>query len=248
VDIAHILGGSVGRKPFFFFSFFGASTIKCFDSSLRFLGLTAGIVDGEHHRRLGAAWMLFAWCVLRQTGQGQEGIVCRGDVLTYEGIASEMNCRKGSVREWMRRLVDQGYIRTERDRRGIRIFVLNPKKFRAWRVWKSQHPKPPESVGTSARRVSKCQQSKEAHPTDSKSTSRNVLQNNLTKHLMNNNTTAAPKNGADHLFFLLGKEKCIPTETPSQAQIAKREKLLARQRLEILSNPRYSNREAAISA
>jgi hypothetical protein len=39
-----------------------------------YLGVVAGLIDGRHHKRLGAAWMLFEWAVMRQTGQGQEGI------------------------------------------------------------------------------------------------------------------------------------------------------------------------------
>jgi hypothetical protein len=197
-----------------------------------YLGLTAGLIDGQHHKRLGTAWMLFAWCVLRQTGQGKEGIVCRGSVLTYEGIASEMNCKKGSVREWMRRLVNQSYIRTERDRRGIRIFVRNPKKLR---VSQSQHSQTPVTVGTSAGRVPESRHSKRAHPIQNKDGSKNLLQNDLTKHLKNNNTTAAPENGADHLFSLLGKAKSIPTDRASQAQIAERERFLLRQAKEVMA-------------
>jgi len=163
-----------------------------------YLGLTAGLIDGEHHKRLGAAWMLFAWCVLRQTGQGKEGIVCRGAVLTYQGIASEMNCQKGSVREWMRRLVNQGYIRTERDRRGIRIFVRNPKKIR---LSQSQRSQTVVSVGTSTGRVLEPQHSKGIHPIDSKGASENLLQNNLTKLLKNNNTARTLKNARSFPSF-----------------------------------------------
>ena len=197
-----------------------------------YLGLTAGLIDGEHHRRLGAAWMLFAWCVLRQTGQGKEGIVCRGAVLTYEGIASEMNCKKGSVREWMRRLVSQGYIRTERDRRGIRIFVRNPKKLR---VSQCQHSQAVVSAGVSARRVSEPRHSESIHQIENKGSSKNLLQNNLTKRLRNNNTTAAPESGADYIFSLLGKAKSLPTDRASQAQIAERERLLSRQAKEVMA-------------
>jgi Helix-turn-helix domain len=110
-----------------------------------YTGVVAGLIDGRHHKRLGAAWMLFQWCIMRQTGQGinpttgkEEGVVCRGHAVSYSDIAREMNCSRGSVRDWMRRLVAQKYIRTERDRRGIYIYVLNPKKFRVSKVQHSQ--------------------------------------------------------------------------------------------------------------
>ena len=57
-----------------------------------YLGVVAGLIDGRHHKRLGPAWMLFEWAIMRQTGQGEEGIVCRGATITYEQVAVEMNC------------------------------------------------------------------------------------------------------------------------------------------------------------
>ena len=135
-----------------------------------YVGVRAGLIDGRHHERLGPAWMLFLWCVMRQTGQGTEGIVARGTVLTYRSIAEEMNCKRGSVREWMQRLIKQRYIRVERDRRGIRIFILNPKKFR----------------------VSETQHSKQVHHFRNKDTYEKLLQNNLLKLLPNNKTTSQP--------------------------------------------------------
>lgn len=155
-----------------------------------FIGVTAGLIDGRHHERLGAAWMLFLWCCCRQTGQGQEGIVARGAVVTYADIAEEMNCKRGSVREWTRRLIQQKYIRVERDRRGIRIFILNPKKFR---VSKPQHSESVVSVGTTHSRVSKVQHSKQVHHTRNADTYEKLLRNNLTK-LLPNNKTASPSN------------------------------------------------------
>src|SRR5260370_6484810 len=86
---------------------------------------------------LSSAWMLSLWYCRRQTGQGinartgkEECIIARGSVVTYAEIAEEINSPRANVRKWMARLIEQKYIRTERDRRGIRIFVLNPKKFR----------------------------------------------------------------------------------------------------------------------
>lgn len=177
-----------------------------------YLGVTAGLIDGRHHKRLGAAWMLFLWCCCRQTGQGEEGIVCRGAVVTYAGIAEEMNCKRGSVREWMRRLVEQKYVRVERGRRGIRIFVLNPKKMRVSRI---QHSKPVVSVENPHCRMPEPQHSKPIHAIENAVTFENLLQNDLTKLLKNNNTTAGAKS-APFIFPVsdLRAEQRQPQEQP----------------------------------
>jgi hypothetical protein len=154
-----------------------------------FVGVTAGLLDGRHHERLGAAWMLFLWCCCRQTGQGAEGIVCRGHAVTYADIAEEMNCKRGTVRDWMRRLVEQKYIRVARERRGIRIFILNPKKFR---VSKVQHSQSSQSVGVGHSRVSKVQHSKQGYAPRNKDTYEKLLRNNLTKLLNNNKRASLP--------------------------------------------------------
>jgi hypothetical protein len=154
-----------------------------------FVGVTAGLLDGRHHERLGAAWMLFLWCCCRQTGQGTEGIVCRGHAVTYADIAEEMNCKRGTVRDWMRRLIEQKYIRVERERRGIHIFILNPKKFR---VSKVQHSQSSQSVGTRHSRVSNPQHSQRAYAPRNKATYEKLLRNNLTKGLNNNKRASLP--------------------------------------------------------
>ena len=74
-----------------------------------YVGVTSGLVDGKHHKRLGAAWMLFLWCIMRQTGQGEEGIACYGAVVTYAAIACEMNCAKAK-RPGMDAPISQGKI------------------------------------------------------------------------------------------------------------------------------------------
>ena len=197
-----------------------------------YTGVVAGLVDGRHHKRLGPARMLFEWCIMRQTGQGinpatgkEEGVVCRGAVVTYAEIAEEMNCARGCVREWMARLIKEKYVRTERDRRGLRIFVLNPKKVRVSEV---QLSKPIVTAGSPAGTGSEVQHSKPAYPAENAPTSEKLLQNDLTKLLKNNNTTAASKPDAVSLpsFKELVKEKTVP-RSMSQAELdARRRKLL----------------------
>jgi hypothetical protein len=188
-----------------------------------FVGVTAGLLDGRHHERLGAAWMLFVWCCCRQTGQGEEGIVSWGAVITYANIAEEMNCKRGTVREWMARLVEQKYIRVECDRRGIRVFVLNPKKFRVPRV---QHSKPNVSVGSRHSRVSEPQHSKPIHAIENTATSESLLRNDLTKLLKNNNTYADAKTASDisSLFKKAAREL-----QPQRPCLEERQKLLRQQ-------------------
>jgi hypothetical protein len=191
-----------------------------------YTGITAGLIDGRHHKRLGAAWMLFVWIVTRQTGQGKEGIVCFGEVVTYDQIAEEMNCARGSVREWTRRLVAQKYIRLERDRRGIRIFVLNPKKFR---VSNLQHSNADVSVENHYGRVLEPRHSNHSHLSENAATYENPLRNNLTKQLGNNKTTAAAKSTAVSTPSVekLAREKAIPrTMSPAEEDARRREMLL----------------------
>ena len=189
-----------------------------------FVGVTAGLLDGRHHERLGAAWMLFLWCCCRQTGQGTEGIVCRGHAVTYADIAGEINAKRSTVRDWMRRLVKQKYIRVERDRRGIRIFILNPKKFR---VSKVQHSQSSQSVGTRHSRVSNSQHSQRGYAPRNKATYEMLLRNNLTKQLNNNKSASSPD------FSTSEKRR----ELQEQSE---RQRLLQEQREKILANPKYA--------
>ncbi len=174
-----------------------------------YTGVVAGLIDGRHHERLGPAWMLFVWCVMRQTGQGiepktgkQQGPVAGGNIVTYAEIAEEMNCKHRSVREWMPRLVREKYLRVEHDRRGIRIFVLNPKKFR---VPENRQSKSVMHAGTSSVRVPEPWQSEGIHPVENTVTSETTLRNDLTKLPKNNNKDSLAKNARSDFFFSLRK-------------------------------------------
>lgn len=189
-----------------------------------YLGVTAGLIDGCHHKRLGAAWMLFCWCCMRQTGQGEEGVICRGAVITYAEIADEMNCSPANVRKWMYRLTRQGYLRVEQDRRGLRVFIKNPKKTRLSKLGQPervetaqlQHARPP-SVG----------HSNSVHLIENASTSEILLRSDLTKRPKNNNTTADAKSASVSLSLKeLGKIKTIPQEKTPREIDAQRRKLL----------------------
>lgn len=174
-----------------------------------YLGVTAGLIDGRHHKRLGAAWMLFEWCIMRQTGQGQEGVICRGAVVTYAEIADEMNCSAANVRKWMHRLVEQGYVRVERDRRGLLVFIKNPKKIR---LSKLARPKHPETVQVQQVRPSTDGRSKSIHSVENKGASENFLRSDLTKLLENNNATADANcaSGLPPRLMKLGNQKSLP--------------------------------------
>jgi DNA-binding IscR family transcriptional regulator len=209
-----------------------------------YTGVVAGLIDGRHHKRLGAAWMLFQWCVMRQTGQGinpatgkEEGVVCRGHAVSYAEIAEEMNCARGSVRDWMRRLVEQNYIRTKRDRRGIYVYVLNPKKFR---VSKVQHSQQAQSVGIGTHRVSNPQHSKPSDLVGDKAIYENLLRKELTKTLNNNKKAALPffstretrRENPNQPPFLgqMLEAKAMPTpEKPTARELDERRRFLLRQ-------------------
>ena len=150
-----------------------------------YVGLVSGLIDGRHHKRLGAAWMLFCWCVMRQTGQATEGIVCRGATINYDSIAEEMNCSRWNVRNWMQRLIREKYIRLEHEPRGFRIFVANPKKFR---VTKASHPQAVQTDQIKSLSCTKLSHPKQVHHFRNKDIYEKLLQNNLLKLLPNNKT------------------------------------------------------------
>lgn len=207
-----------------------------------YIGVTAGLIDGYHHKRLGAAWMLFCWCCLRQTGQGEEGVICYGAVITYAQIAEEMNCSAANVRKWMRRLKQQSYVRVEPDRRGFRLFIKNPKKVR---LSKLGQPKPTETVQTQHARSSTYGHSKPIHYIENAGTSEMLLRSELTKLLKNNNTTADAKPASVPLRFgELEKIKSIPLEKSPWEMEATRRKLLT-QAEEIKRKYPSREREAA---
>jgi hypothetical protein len=200
-----------------------------------YLGVVAGLIDGRHHKRLGAAWMLFEWAIMRQTGQGNEGIVCRGATITYQQVASEMNCSTANVRKWMQRLIVQRYVRIDRERYGFRLFILNPKKFRVSKFGQSD---PLQSVQNRTARVSTRGRSKQTHTVEKTVTSQNPLQNNLTKHLKNNNTTALAKIARSVL-------PSVPEEQrQTQEQSQERKKLLLEQKQSIETEQRLAREQA----
>jgi DNA-binding MarR family transcriptional regulator len=184
-----------------------------------YLGVTAGLIDGHHHKRLAAAWMLFEWCIMRQTGQGEEGVICRGAVITYAEIADEMNCSAANVRKWMHRLVQQGYVRVERDRRGLRAFIKNPKKIRLSKLARS---KPNESVQVQHVRPSIDGHSKPIHAVEKTGTSEKPLRSDLTKLPKNNNTTAASKPDAVSIPSL---KELTRQKTPPKSKTLTREEV-----------------------
>jgi len=112
-----------------------------------------------------------------------------------------MNCKRGSVREWIRRLVEQKYIRIERDRRGIRVFILNPKKFR----------------------VSNPRHSERGYAPRNKDTYAALLRNNLTKQLNNNKDALAP------FFSTEEKRRELQEQTERQTLLARqKQEILAK--------------------
>jgi hypothetical protein len=157
-----------------------------------------------------------------------------------------MNCSHSNVRKWMRRLIKQKYVRIERERYGFRLFILNPKKVRVSKLGQSEAV---QGVQTRSCRVSTDGQSKGIHSIEKSTTSEKLLRNNPTKLLKNNNTTPlADARSLPSLLRDLGKEKTVPSDRPSQEQLAGRENLLLDQRQQILNDPRFAKKEIAIPA
>lgn len=96
------------------------------------IGSTAGLIDQKHAEKMGKAVFLFDWAIRRQTGvaPGNWGIVLYGRPISYHQIKSETRFPIRTLKRWMARLVDYGYIRIRRDRYGMAIFIANQKKFK----------------------------------------------------------------------------------------------------------------------
>lgn len=100
-------------------------------------GLTNGVFHAKHADKMGMAIYLFAWIVSRQTGLAPDGrgVVLHGQAITYDLIARDTGHPRRTLERWMEILADHKYVATERLHRGIRIYVLKPKK----RVGKQGH-------------------------------------------------------------------------------------------------------------
>jgi hypothetical protein len=196
-----------------------------------FVGLKSGLIDVEHQKRMRGAIWLFLWCIMRQTGEGKEGVCCRGCVVTYEQIAAETGYPRGNIRNWMRVLVRESYVRLEPQRYGFIIWIQKPRKFS---VLKSRHPTLAEGVHNKSARMSLQGQSKPLHPIEKPATSELFLRNNLTK-LPNNSNTDAAANTAAVSLSSLSRQKAMPRAEMTERQQQERKMVLLKQLQKIQS-------------
>jgi hypothetical protein len=95
------------------------------------IGVRAGLVDVKHMERMGMSLWLFLWAVRSQTSKTRDGwgVVLYGRPVTYEHIHSETGFPVRTVRRWMDMLTEGGYLRTEREPHGMKIYIAKEKKF-----------------------------------------------------------------------------------------------------------------------
>lgn len=98
-------------------------------------GIRGGLWDEKHRGRMSDAVWLFGWAVHRQTREeGRLGWVLGGMTLTFQMISDDTGFPVGTLKRWMETLTRERYLNTERVMQGhqcvgMRIFVLNAKKF-----------------------------------------------------------------------------------------------------------------------
>ena len=223
-------------------------------------GLKGGIFDAKHTKAMGSAIWLFGYLCMRQTqlNESGEGLPRYGNPISRADITGDTGWTLKQIEHWTAKLVGAGYIRVKRQGNdGLVFFIQKAKnKHKVARTGRPDSGRPDRQLspdlGDFAPRSPKSQatctpnstenQGVTPFPTKSPSYSDNP---SSLQH------RSAAENAAPSLSSLLkdlGKKKAVPSYKASQAQIAERERLLSRQRQEILSNPKYSNQEDASPA
>lgn len=91
-------------------------------------GIRGGLWDVKHYREMGDAIWLFGWLVHRQTTA--DGLVLRGKPLTYGDIGEDTGFPERSLRRWLARLSQGGYVDVKHSLYSrLVIRVLKPVKF-----------------------------------------------------------------------------------------------------------------------
>ncbi len=84
----------------------------------------------EHRKRIGPALWEFLWCLDRITqDRGEVGIVNGGAPVKAERIARNLKVSTRTIKQNLRRLVTEGYLKLRRTPYGNVIQVMNSSKF-----------------------------------------------------------------------------------------------------------------------
>ena len=96
------------------------------------IGARGGLLDWKHVVKMDRSVFLFLWAVLRQTGRGKDGrgVVNYGKALTTRQIAEEMRAPYTTIRKWLARQEQHGYLeRRFFPDQSFALFVCSEKKF-----------------------------------------------------------------------------------------------------------------------
>ncbi|WP_366294335.1 HTH domain-containing protein [Paenibacillus sp. AN1007] len=94
----------------------------------------SGLLEPEHYKRIGSAIWLFLWCVSSTTSEKEKegtvwGIVLGNKPIRMSDLAEQFDVSERTIRDWIKKLEDQGYIRVTRAPYGLIFTVRNSKKY-----------------------------------------------------------------------------------------------------------------------
>jgi hypothetical protein len=93
----------------------------------------SGLLNHEHHRRMGSAVWTFLWCLDRVTSElNGWGTVLGGKPVKDEEIAACFGVHVNAIRMSRKKLVRELYVEATRTPYGYRLRVRNSRKFGIW--------------------------------------------------------------------------------------------------------------------
>lgn len=95
-----------------------------------YTGLTNGLFEPRHERKMGKAVWFFGWLVGRETVlDGSAGLVFGGRLLTWKWLAARSGWPERTLQRWARILRSRSYIEIELEQHGFTLKIRNAKKF-----------------------------------------------------------------------------------------------------------------------
>lgn len=95
---------------------------------MREIGLSGGIIDPKHYQAMGLAFWLYVFLI--QQTPIRTAWVRKGRPVSTREMARAIGAPQPTVRRWLDRLEEYGYIVTARDRLGIRVGITKRKWFK----------------------------------------------------------------------------------------------------------------------
>jgi transposase-like protein len=94
----------------------------------------SGLLEPEHYKKIGSAIWLFLWCVSSTTSEKERegtvwGIVLGNKPIRMDDLAEQFDVSNRTIRDWIKKLEEHGYIRVTRAPYGLIFTVRNSKKY-----------------------------------------------------------------------------------------------------------------------